>query len=288
VSDFLELFARVIPNAVPYVLAALCGVVTERSGLIDLALEAKLLFGAFAAAAIAYATGSLYLGIAAGAVAGAIVAAVQTGFALTLRADQIVVGIGLNIVAFAGTRLLLQLVYHEGANSPQIVGFGSALLANPAVWIAAIAAVAVPFALTRTRWGLRLRAAGDRPDALRAAGVSPARARLWAAMIGGALAGVGGAHLSLRGTGFVSDMSNGRGYMALAMVILAGWRPGIAALACVGVAIAETVSHMLQNAYGREIPPDLVVLLPYVVTLAVLAIFGGRGQPPKALGKIEG
>ncbi len=279
--DVLVFFERVIPNAVPYVLAALCGVVTERSGLIDLALEAKLLFGAFAAAAIAHATGSLYLGIVAGALAGAIVAAVQTGFALMLRADQIVVGIGLNIVALAGTRFLLQVIYHEGANSPSIVGFGSALIANPAVWIAAIAAVAMPFALTRTRWGLRLRAAGDRPDALRAAGVSSARARLFAAMVGGVLAGVGGAHLSLSGTGFVSEMSHGRGYMALAMVILAGWRPGIAALACVGVAIAETVSHMLQNAYGQQIPAELVVLLPYVVTLAVLAIFGGRGQPPK-------
>ncbi len=284
----IEFFARVIPNAVPYVLAALCGVITERSGLIDLALEAKLLFGAFAAAAVAHATGSLYLGITAGALAGAIVAAVQTGFALTLRADQIVVGIGLNIVALAGTRLLLQLIYHEGQNAPRIDGFGSAVIANPAVWIAALAAVAVPFALARTRWGLRLRAAGDRPDALRAAGVAPSRARLFAAMVGGALAGVGGAHLSLRGTGFISDMSSGRGYMALAMVILAGWRPGIAAFACVGVAIAETVSHMVQNAYGRELPAELVALLPYIVTVAVLAIFGGRGQPPKALGKVEG
>jgi simple sugar transport system permease protein len=149
-----------------------------------------------------------------------------------------------------------------------------------------IAAVAVPFALRRTRWGVRLRAAGDRPDALVAVGVSPTRARFAAALVGGALAGVGGAQLSLKVGGFIADMSSGRGYIALAMVILAGWRPAWAAAACVGVATAEALSITFQIT-GVPIANELVALLPYVATLAVLVIGGGgRRPPPRSLGRV--
>jgi len=286
--------AQVIRIAVPYALAALGGAVTERSGQIDLALEAKLLFGAFTAAAVAHATGSAYVGLLGGVAAGMIVAALQTWCALRLGADQVIVGVALNLLALGGTRFLLQLIYGEGANSPLCPGLPGSALANPLVWIAGIAAIAVPIALTRTRWGLRLRAAGDRPDALVAVGVSPLRARLAAALVGGALAGAGGAQLSLAVRGFSADMSSGRGYIALAMVILSGWRPGVAALACVGVALAEAVNIKLQvlhiSLFGVELIDhailELAPLLPYILTLAVLVIAGGHRKPPEALGKI--
>ncbi len=277
---------QVMRIAVPYILAALGGAITERSGVIDLALEAKLLFGAFTAAAVGHVTDSATAGLLAGIAAGMLVALLQTYLALWLEADQVIIGIGLNVLALAGTRFLLQLIFHEGANSPPAPAYGDAVVGNPLVWLAFISAVLVPFALTRTRWGLRLRAAGDRPDALLSVGVSPRVTRLHAALVGGALAGGGGAQLSLAVGGFVADMSGGRGYIALAMVILSGWRPGIAALACIGVAIAESLNIILQVT-GSSIPRELAPLAPFVLTLLVLVIYGGKGrQPPKAIGKL--
>jgi simple sugar transport system permease protein len=281
----LAFVAQVVRIAVPYVLGALGGAFTERSGVIDLAIEAKLLFGAFAAAAVGHATGSAVCGALGGALAGLTVGAVQAYLSLWLEADQVIVGVALNVVALSGTRFLLQLIYHEGANSPPSPAYGDALGGNPLVWLAIVATVFAPVAMRRTRFGLRARAAGDRPDALVAAGVSPRRARVHAALIGGALAGAGGAQLALAVGGFSADMSSGRGYIALAMIILSGWRPSVAALACVGVAVAEALRIELQLtgiAGLRELAP----LLPYVLTLVVLVVWGGKGrEPPAALGK---
>ena len=278
-------WSNVLRIAVPYVLAALGGAITERAGVIDLALEAKLLFGAFTAAAVGHATGSAYAGVAGGMVAGALVAAAQTFFALRMGADQVIIGVAFNLIALAGTRFMLQLFYDVGSNSPPSPGFGDALVTNPIFWIAIVASILVPLALVHARWGLRLRAAGDRPDSLVAVGVSPTRARVAAALVGGALTGAGGAQLSLSVDGFVADMSGGRGYIALAMIILAGWRPAWAALACLGVAFANAISIELQIS-GSAIPRELAPLLPYVLTVVVLAIWGGSGKPPRALGKL--
>ncbi|MFN0253208.1 MAG: ABC transporter permease [Kofleriaceae bacterium] len=280
----LAFLAQVLRIAVPYAFAAMGGAITERSGVIDLALEAKLLFGAFAAAAVGHATGSPYLGIVGGCAAGMLVAAVQLWCALVLRADQVIVGVALNLAALGGTRFLLQLIYQEGANSPPVPGFGNTVVANPLIYLAVLAAIALPFAVARTRWGLRLRAAGDRPDSLVAVGVSPVRTRFYAGLVGGALAGAGGAQLTLSVGGFVADMSAGRGYIALAMVILAGWRPGIAALACLAIAFFEAIRIQLQVT-GVGIPHELAQLVPYALTLLVLIVASGKyGRPPRALG----
>ena len=281
----LVFWAHVLHISIPYVLAAIGGSVTERAGVIDLALEAKLLFGAFAGAAIGHATNCAYAGVAAGMLAGAAVAAAQTYFALRLGADQVIIGVAFNLIALAGTRFMLQLFYGVGSNSPSTPGFGDAIATNPIFWIAVVSTLVVPLAVARSRWGLRLRAAGDRPDALLAVGASPTRARVAAALVGGALAGAGGAHQSLAVNGFVADMSGGRGYIALAMIILAGWRPAYAALACLGIAFTSAVSNALQIS-GSAIPRELTPLLPYVLTVVVLAIWGGSGKPPRSLGKL--
>lgn len=282
--------AQVIRLAVPYVFAVLGGTLTERSGVIDLALEAKLLFGAFAAAAVGHATNSAALGIAGGMAAGAAVAGVQVYCALWLRAEQVIIGIALNLVALAGTRFLLQVIYHEGANSPPAPAFGDRVVTNPLVIGAAIAVVLVPFVLQRTRFGLRLRAAGDRPDALVAVGVSPSYARLYAGLVGGALAGAGGAQLSLSVGGFSADMSGERGYLALLIVILVGWRPALGALTCLAVGVAYAISIQIQlsasTVFGHRIPSELAPLLPYVLALVVLLIYGGGSRPPRSLGKV--
>jgi len=276
--------AQVLRLSIVYVLAAVGGAITERSGVVDLAIEAKLLFGAFAAAMVGHATDSVALAIAAAIAAGMLVALAQVALAVVLRADGVIVGVGLNLLALGGTRFLLQLLYGETASSPPAPSFGTALLSDPLAWLALAAAIGAPFALARTRWGLRLRAAGDRPEALVSVGASPALARLAAALVGGALAGAGGAQLSLAVGGFGADMSGGRGYIALAMVILSGWRPGLAALASVGVALAEAVTIKLQ--IWTAVPRDLVQLLPYVAVLVVLLLADNtKRRPPAALGK---
>jgi simple sugar transport system permease protein len=281
----LAFLTQIIRIAVPYVLAGLGGTITERSGVIDLALEAKLLFGAFAAASVAYATDSALAGIVAGMGAGMAVSALQILLAVGLRANQVIIGIGLNLIALGGTRFLLQLIFHEGANSPPAPSYGDAVVGNPLVWFAIAAAFLVPLAVERTRWGLRLRAAGDRPAALETVGVDPVRPRLHAALVGGALSGAGGAQLSLVVGGFSADMSSGRGYIALAMVILSGWRPGVAALACVGVALADALNIQLQVT-GSTIPRELTALLPYVLTFVVPLLYAARSRQPASLGKL--
>jgi simple sugar transport system permease protein len=279
----IDFTTAVVYIAIPYVLGALAAAITERSGIVDLAVEAKLMFGAFAAAAVAHATGSLALGVVGGGAAGALVGLAQAACAAGLRADHVIVGIGLNLVALGGTRYLLQVLYGEGANSPAFLGYGDALAINPVFWIAIVAAAVVPWVMARTRAGLRTRAAGDRPDALRAVGVSVLRTRLGAALLGGMLAGFGGAHLSLSVGVAHADMTGGRGFTALAAVILVSWRPGLAALACLAFSIAIAVNNLLQT-HDAGVPRELAPMLPYLLTLVVLAIWGGGRRPPAALG----
>ncbi|MEZ4368725.1 MAG: hypothetical protein R2939_20980, partial [Kofleriaceae bacterium] len=252
-----------------------------------LALEAKLLVGAFTAAAATHATGSVTVGVIGGAVGGVAVALVQAALVLGARAEQVVVGVVLNLLALSGTRFLLQAIYGEGANSPPVASVGDRLVDNPVAWVALAAALVVPWWLARTRRGLHARAAGDRPAALRAVGVSVPGVRLRVLVLGGALAGVGGAQLSLSVGVFAAEMSAGRGYLALAAVILSGWRPVRAALIALAIAAAEAIRIQLQVRGDTLVPRELAQVLPYLVTLVVLAGFGGGRRPPAALGRAD-
>ena len=278
--------AQALRITIPYALAALGGSVTERSGVVDLALEAKLLVGAFVAAALAHASGSVAVGIAGGALGGLLVGALQAFCAVRLGADQVVTGVALNLAAAGLTRYLLDLLYGSSANSPPVPGVGGALFADPILWLAILAAIAVPIGLTRTRLGVRIRAAGDRPEALAAAGVPVAGVRWTAILLGGAIAGLGGAQLSLAVDGFSADMSGGRGYIALAAVILGGWRPAWAALACLGFGVAEAIVIQLQLR-DLGVPRDLAQMLPYALALLALVIAPSRTRPPAALGRAD-
>jgi simple sugar transport system permease protein len=271
--------------SVPYACAAVGGSVTERSGIVDLALESKLLWGAFAAAVVAHATGSVWAGIVAAALAGALVGGVQLVLGGILRADQVVVGVALNLVSYGLTRYFLEMLYHSTANSPQTPGVGSAVWTSPVFWLAIVACVGVAVALARTSIGLRVRAAGDRPSGLTGAGISVTRTRLVALTVGGAVAGLGGAQLALAAHGFSAEMSGGRGYIALVIVILSGWRPAVAAALCLAFGVVEALQVQLQLGAGADAVRALVQMLPYLLTLAVLIIAPGRTRAPRALNR---
>lgn len=280
----LAFLTQAVRITIPYACAAVGGAITERSGVIDLALEAKLLWGAFATAVVAHATGSVAAGIAAGIAAGAAVGAIQLLLAVVLRADQVIVGVALNLAAYGLTRYLLSVLYGSTANSPQTPGVGSAVWTSPVFWLALALIAALTVALARTAAGLRVRAAGDRPDALAAAGVSVVRTRLVALVAGGAIAGLGGAQLALAAHGFSADMSGGRGYIALAIVILGGWRPAVVAALCLAFGAAEALQLQLQLQLRSDGIRTLAQLLPYALTLAVLVIAPRRSRAPAALG----
>jgi general nucleoside transport system permease protein len=267
--------------SVPYVLAALGGVVCERSGVVNLGLEGMLLGGAFAAtlgAQVAGVPGGAVLGMLGGVlVAGLYAVAVLRG-----RADQIVAGVAVNLLAIGLTRYLLKLIYHSASSSPSVPGFDAADV-TVSIAAAAIIVAAVHLWLARTRFGLRLRAVGEHPEAADSLGVDVPAVRLVAVLSSGVLAGLGGAWLALDNHGFVDRMSGGRGYIALAAVIFGKWRPLGAAAACLLFGFADAAQLELQTSL-TAVPRELVQVLPYLVTIVTLAGAIGRSRAPHALG----
>jgi simple sugar transport system permease protein len=272
--------------SVPYVLGALGGVWSERAGVIAIGLEGMLLMSAFAATLGAFFTHSALAGVAAGMAGGVILAGLYALLALRFRGNQIECGVALNLFADGATRFLLKSLFGSSSNSPVINAWGQ--LAVPMVAVTVVAVVASQLALGRTRFGLRVRAVGEHPQAAASLGVSVARVRWAAVLLGGALAGLGGAWLAADQHQFVAGMSNGRGYIALAALIFGGWRPRTAALAGLLFGFAEAGEIALQAA-GLGVPGYLVQMLPYVLTVVTLVGVGGRarthGRTPAALGK---
>jgi simple sugar transport system permease protein len=267
--------------ATPLAFAALGGVLSERSGVVNLALEGKLLAGAFAAAAVTVASGNPWLGAVAAATAGAAVGFLHAAFGVVLRGHQIVIGIAINLLAAGATQFAMNVLYGSSANTPSFAGLPPVLGLSPLAYVAAIAVPGLHVLLAQTRFGLRVRAAGEHPEACIAQGVDPVRVRIAAVTLAGALAGLGGAYLAFEASQFVKNMSAGRGYLALAAVIFGKWRPVPAACACLFFGCAEAVQIRLQ---GRGIPTQFVQMIPYVLTMIALAGWVGRSRPPAALG----
>ncbi len=280
----VALLAAVLRISVPYVLGALGGVWSERSGVIDIGLEGMLLAGAFCATLGAFFSHSAVGGLGAGMAGGAALAALYALLVLRFRGDQIVCGVALNLFADGATRFLLKDVFGSSSNSPVISAWGQLTL--PIV-VATIALLLLSHVwLGRTRLGLRVRAVGEHPQAAASLGVRVARVRWTAVLLGGALAGLGGAWLAADQHQFVAGMSNGRGYIALAAVIFGGWRPLPAALAALLFGFAEAGQIALQAA-GVGFPAWLVQMAPYLLTMVALAARSQSvgARPPAALGK---
>ena len=288
---FLAFLAQTLRIAIPYLLASAGGVMSERSGLIGLTLEGYMLGGAFCAALGAYAGGSPWVGVIAAVAGGAALAWLYAVSSIRYKADQVVVGIAINLLAIGLTRFFLRLVFDSSSNSPRVSGFDVrgggvgfyALVQNPLFWIGILIIPITAWVLYRTPFGLRVRAVGEHPAAAASVGVPVARVRYLAVILSGVFAGLGGAYLALDQHQFTDNMTAGRGFIALAATIFGRWDPVRAGLACLLFAAAETLQIRLQGS--NAIPSQFVEMIPYLLTIIALAGVVGRAVAPAALGR---
>lgn len=291
----LVFVAQVLTAAVPLVLAASGGVLSERAGVATITLEAYLLTGAFGASVAALATGSSLVASVAAMALGALVGLLFAWGAVTLRAHAIVAGVAVNLLAAAGTRVALKVLYDSASNSPPLpIARGAsgmslgmtalrAALASPPLWLALFVVAGAHLLFARSVFGMRVTACGEHPDAARSQGVAVERVRLVALTTGGAVAALGGAQLALDQHEFVAYMSGGRGFLALAAVILGRWDPlGAVRWALVIGALMALETTLAGNVAGAR--TAVLHALPYALTLAAVVARVGRSRPPAALG----
>lgn len=289
----LTFFLQTLRIAIPYLLAAAGGVMSERVGIIALGLEGLMLAGAFGAAMGSYYGGNAWIGVLGALTASVVISSILALATLRFKANQVVVGVALNLLVVAATRFFLRLVFDSASNSPRVAGFGGegsaniivASLSNPLLWIGLVALPALGWVLYRTPFGLRARAVGEKPEAAATLGIAVGPLRLKGLLLSGALASLGGAYLALEQHQFTDGMSAGRGFIALAAVIFGRWEPMRVAIACLLFAGAETLQIQLQGA--QVVPSQFIEMIPYVLTIVALAGLVGRSKAPAALGKTE-
>jgi general nucleoside transport system permease protein len=304
--------AQVLRISVPYALAATGGAFSERGGVINIALEGIMLAGAFGTAAGTLSTGSPWLGLLLGVGAGILLAGLHAAVTVGAKADQILSGLALNLLVLGGTRGLLRILYQSSSNSPRFEGFtplafavrlagdaavpggasaggpgahfaGVLLLIGHPLFLLAVAGILLAqLLLFGTGFGLSLRAAGDGPRALDGAGISVSRVRTAGVLLSGAFGGAAGAWLALEQHNFTDGMSGGRGYIALAAMIVGKWRPVAGAAACLLFGAAEAMQMRVSSG---AIPTQFLQMTPYVITILALAGWIGRSTAPARLGE---
>lgn len=283
----ISFLTQMIRIAVPYLFAASGGVIAERSGIISLSLEGYMLTGAFSATLGAHYSGSAWIGVLAGMFGGLVFGLLHAIASIRYKADQVVTGIAINLLAIGVTRFFLKLAFASSSNSPRIEGFGgnNALhgFDNPLLWLGLLTAPVLAFLLYRTPYGLRVRAVGEHPAAAESLGIKASAVQYIAVAVSGILAALGGVFLALDQHQFTDQMTAGRGFIAVAAVIFGRWDPVRAALACLLFAAAETLQIQLQG--NQLIPSQFIEMIPYLLTIIALAGVVGRAVPPAALGK---
>ncbi|MCH1464104.1 MAG: ABC transporter permease [Alphaproteobacteria bacterium] len=312
--QFLLTLDATLRVATPLILCAMAGLFSERSGIIDISLEGKMLMAAFAAGTLAALTGSAIAGLA-GAILVSVMFSLIHGFAcITHKGNQVISGLAINILASGLTVTLGIAIFAKGGQTPMLsrearfssieLPFAEAAGAIPVigpiykeiisghnilVWCALIAVWITSFIIFKTAFGLRLRAVGEKPEAVDTAGISVSGLRYRAVIIAGILCGIAGAYLSVaHGAGFGREMTAGKGYIALAALIFGNWRPVPALAACLMFGFLDAVAARLQGVEVPvigQIPTDLILVLPYVLTVILLAGFIGKATPPHAIGR---
>jgi len=287
--------------AVPLIFGSMAGVLSERVGVVNIAIEGQLLAGAFTSAFIASITHSLWLGLVGALIAGAAVSWILAVFSIKYVVDQIIVGVVLNVLVIGLTSFFFSTVMQANQsvfNSPprfdsiaipllsQIPVLGPMLFTQTAiVYLMYVALAAVYFFMFKTRWGLRVRAVGEYPLAADTVGIKVYRTRYISVVIGGALAGLGGAAFTLGSVGAFGDkMTNGAGYIALAALIFGRWNPILAALAGLLFGFAQNLQYVL-TAVGSPVPSELLLMLPYALTVVAVAGLVGKVTGPASAGK---
>jgi ABC-type uncharacterized transport system permease subunit len=313
-ATLLQLLDTTIRLATPLLLACLAGLFSERAGVFDIGLEGKMLIAAFFSAAIAAITGSVWIGLLAGIAASLVLAGIHGLASITFRGNQLISGVALNLLASGITVLIAQDWFHQGGRTPSLIGGGrftpitlpgaetlapipligplyaEVISGHTLLVYAAFACVPLTWwVLFRTRFGLRLRAVGENPAAVDTAGISVRRLRFAAVLICGVLCGIAGAYMATAlQAGFVREMTAGRGYIALAALIFAKWRPWYALSACLLFGLLQALSlrpDVVNTLLHVKIPVQLLDAMPYILTVVILAGFVGKAIPPKAGGE---
>lgn len=311
--QFASIVVSTIRNAPVLIFAAMAGLFAERSGVVDIGLEGKILASAFVSAGVAYTYQDPWIGIAAGILASCALALVQAFVSITQKGNQLVAGIAINIAMSGLTFVVAQYFFQQGGRTPDlgearlsaVVLPGSDLVADipglgwfwtrligghsPLVYFAFALLPIVHWVLFHSRFGLRLRACGENPHAADAAGISVQRTRYTAMIIAGVLCSFSGAYLSIVQSGFfLRDMSAGAGYLALTALVFGNWRPLHTVLGCMMFGFFAAVQIQIEGVdlpvVGR-IPGSLIQMIPYIVTVVVLAGLMAKSVAPKALGK---
>lgn len=311
--QFVLTIDATIRVATPLMLCAMAGLFSERSGIIDISLEGKMLLAAFAAASVAALTGSPWLALAGGILISLLFSLVHGFACITHKGNQVISGLAINILASGLTVTIGIAIFAQGGQTPFLSSaqrFSSITLPfaeaagsipiigtiykeilsghNLLVWLAFVAVGLTSLIVFRTSFGLRLRAVGEKPEAVDTAGISVVAMRYQAVMIAGILCGIAGAYLSVaHGAGFVREMTAGKGYIALAAMIFGNWRPLPAMMACLMFGFLDALAARLQGVslpMIGEVPTDLILVLPYVLTVVLLAGFIGKSTPPLAIG----
>ncbi len=296
----IGIFAATIRMAAPLIFASFGGMYSERSGTWNIALEGIMLFGAFTAGAVAYSTNNLFLGLAAGISAGIFISLIHAVVTIYFQGNQIISGIAINIIGYGFPSTISSALWDTPSSTPPLerslpdlnipvvkdipligdIISGHSIL----VYAAALIVIITIFVFSKTRFGLRLTACGEHPGACEASGISVYKYRILGILISGALAGLGGAYLSIgHGTQFIRNMTAGRGYIALAALIFGNWKPGRTLAACLLFGFAEALQIRLQGEL--PIPPVFIQMLPYLLTIFLVTGVIGKVKPPKAAGK---
>jgi len=312
-ASLLEILDSTLRLATPLLFACLAGLFSERSGIFDIGLEGKMLAAAFLSAAVAAVTGSAWIGLAAGIAASVAMSLLHGLASITFRGNQLISGVAINFLASGLTAFIGQAWFKLGGRTPSLSGaarftditlpFAHAIAPVPVLGpiyihlisghsiLVYVGLATVPltwYVLYRTRFGLRLRAVGENPEAVDTAGISVTALRYRAVIIAGVLCGFAGTYLSTGlAAGFVREMSAGRGFIALAALIFAKWRPWYALFATLLFGFLEAISNRFQNINisGVIIPVELMQALPYILTVVILAGVVGKAIPPHAGGE---
>lgn len=281
-NQIISIFTSTFSMSVPLILAALGGVISVRSGIMALGLESMMTMGAFCGVLGSYYTGNVAAAILCGVAGGALFGLCHGILSVRYKVNQVISGIGLNLLAVAATTLLMQLIWNNKGSSPQVASIKQGVLASPITFIMLAAVAAEYFVLFRTRFGLRLRMVGENPKAAATVGLPVHRIKYIAVVCCGMLAGLGGAYLSIDHLDmYVRDMSAGRGYIAVAIMILARYNPIMVVLCALIFGFSDAVQISLQ---GYGVPSQIMAMIPYIVTLLVLAFGVRQITPPAGVG----